>query len=1209
MKIPRVRTTKPVLINKGNDELLSNLDVAALPRQLNCQMLMGRDLIARFFMAFGPIPSVFPDELSRQNAKDKELNMDFFERRSLLSDFKLDPEKEKTRGSLRERLKARLEAHMLKVPIDGFINHPQATVHLTHDAEHPTSFTPQYKFKNPIVVQTITDWVKKMVDEKRFTLYDKEIHGDALQNNVPLMVTPAGTRVCADLRNFNKGLRLDPSLLANIPNIYHEMGSEGYTVFTELDLRGAFLQFMVAKQDQHKLVITWGGKQYVSRSALFGLAHMAQICSRVLTLIFADHKNVKIYCDNIVIGSKTFLEHEKDVVEAIDKCDEFNIRLNPDKCKLAYAQLKTLGNVISEKGLYPDPERVLQIMNWVQPSCPSSLSSFLSVVNYLRIFIRHYSTLTAGLNKLKTLKPAQFTAAWQPKHSVAFLLIKKALAAGPLLKHPDWNKQFTIVVDASITGLGGVLYQPSNPRDPPTPDTIVQFFSRSLKDYEKGFSVYRLELSAIIFGLRNCDEFLYGRHFTILTDHGALTFLESQKNVNRILLGHFAALSEYSFSIFHLPGRLNKPSDGLSRMYQKLWDIKLPDKKVKPASKITEEEENASIYSMHLEFENTMHSELEKFIGVEDIASERLDALEYPEYKDLPKTLKKPKNKEDTISLIKAHHTASEKSSLVKSHHTAGHFGTLATLRSLQREGWSWIGMRGVIEEVIANCPTCQRWSPGKMIYHPVGTIPAALPWDRIQVDMITSFEDSIDNNKYIMVIYDVMSGFTQLRATKDRTARECASTLWEVLMIFGPPKIVQTDGDGSFISEIFSSMIEQFGSQHVTIPAYVPRINGGVERTVQTVSTLLRKMQSDTNMEWDQLIPWTQLMINIKHKELTGSCPFVLFFNRRINLFESYTNRMSEEDDTYNLSDALELWKEREQRLHNVIFPSILLNKDIMKKSMAKDFAHRHTVSENRLPAGAMVMLSDVVRRDKNSPPWLGPFTIVRVMPNGVYTLQDMAGGIYNRDCPREHLKLLSKNDIHAIKDAHYVTRISDYRDVIHLNGVKTREYEVVWADGSTPSWEPIDNFDDQKAIRDFWATKKNVLNLKKPIYSKELTYVVEEIIKYRKTPTGENEFLVRWVGFEELTWEPTSSFKDGSMLNQFMSKNKDLTKLVHPIQDQSSATDHNIDEDHEVSSSTQQESVVVPKPIVLNMGDEIPVIPGGRSSRVRVVPKRLGI
>ena len=27
--------------------------------------------------------------------------------------------------------------------------------------------------------------------------------------------------------------------------------------------------------------------------------------------------------------------------------------------------------------------------------------------------------------------------------------------------------------------------------------------------------------------------------------------------------------------------------------------------------------------------------------------------------------------------------------------------------------------------------------------------------------------------------------------------------------MIFGPPKIVQTDGDGTFISEIFSSMID----------------------------------------------------------------------------------------------------------------------------------------------------------------------------------------------------------------------------------------------------------------------------------------------------------------------------------------------------------------------------------------------------------------
>ena len=160
--LPRVRTRLPVSITKGSDELLSNIDVADLPKNLNCQMIMGRDLITRFNMAFGPIPTVHADEQSRQNAKLKEANLDFFERRSLLSDFVLDPEKEKTREALRSRLSARLNKHMDKVPINGFIRHAQAIVNLTHDEGHATSYTPQYRFKNPTVNKTITQWVDKM---------------------------------------------------------------------------------------------------------------------------------------------------------------------------------------------------------------------------------------------------------------------------------------------------------------------------------------------------------------------------------------------------------------------------------------------------------------------------------------------------------------------------------------------------------------------------------------------------------------------------------------------------------------------------------------------------------------------------------------------------------------------------------------------------------------------------------------------------------------------------------------------------------------------------------------------------------------------------------------------------------------------------------------------------------------------------------------
>ncbi|CAC5386476.1 unnamed protein product [Mytilus coruscus] len=144
----------------------------------------------------------------------------------------------------------------------------------------------------------------------------------------------------------------------------------------------------------------------------------------------------------------------------------------------------------------------------------------------------------------------------------AFDLLKIKLTNAPILTHPDFNKEFILDTDASNVALGGVLSQ----RHEDGKEKVIAYASRSMSKSERRYCVTRKELLAVVYFVKYFKPYLYGRKFTIRTDHSSLRWLLNFKNPEGQVARWIETLSAYDMHIQHRPGTQHRNADALSRI-------------------------------------------------------------------------------------------------------------------------------------------------------------------------------------------------------------------------------------------------------------------------------------------------------------------------------------------------------------------------------------------------------------------------------------------------------------------------------------------------------------------------------------------------------------------------------------------------------------------------------------------------------------------
>ena len=97
----------------------------------------------------------------------------------------------------------------------------------------------------------------------------------------------------------------------------------------------------------------------------FGLKNVGATYMRAMTTMFYDmmHKEIEVYVDDVIIKSKTQVDHVQNMRKFLERERRYDLNLNPAKCAFGVPFGKLLGFIVSRRGIELDPSKIKAIQD------------------------------------------------------------------------------------------------------------------------------------------------------------------------------------------------------------------------------------------------------------------------------------------------------------------------------------------------------------------------------------------------------------------------------------------------------------------------------------------------------------------------------------------------------------------------------------------------------------------------------------------------------------------------------------------------------------------------------------------------------------------------------------------------------------------------------------------------------------------------------
>ncbi len=375
---------------------------------------------------------------------------------------------------------------------------------------------------------------------------------------VPVRKPDGSLRLCVDYRKLNQQTVKEPYYIPSFNEMVEKVG--GGRVLSKIDLAKGFHQVVVKVEDRDKtsFICPFGKYRYIRMP--FGLTNAPSVFQRLMEEVLVDcNEFSRVYIDDILVVSSCWEEHVCHLRKVLEVLREAGLTCKRTKCQFGKRTLEFLGHQIGDGKVSVPAARVAAIKDHPVPQTRKQLRAFLGLVGFYRRFVPGFHRWSSVLTP-HTSTAMSGRVSWTSVMLDAFRALCNSLSASVCLHVPCVSDVFVLDTDASGTGVGAVLSVVRRGEKLP-----VAFFSRQLQGAQKSYSAQELEGLGVYESVRHFAYFLYGRHFTVVTDHKGLIGMMLKSQENRRIMNWSLKLSMFNFTIVYRAGADNVVADNLSR--------------------------------------------------------------------------------------------------------------------------------------------------------------------------------------------------------------------------------------------------------------------------------------------------------------------------------------------------------------------------------------------------------------------------------------------------------------------------------------------------------------------------------------------------------------------------------------------------------------------------------------------------------------------
>ena len=156
------------------------------------------------------------------------------------------------------------------------------------------------------------------------------------------------------------------------------------------------------------------------------------------------------------------------------------------------------------------------------PTNVKRVRSALGMMGYYRKFLKDYAKIAQPLNDLLK-KDTKFNRTEDCEQ--AFNVLKTKLIEAPILRYPQFDKEFVLAVDSSQYSIGCVLSQEHDGKL-----YLICFGGRAHRDNELKWHITDKEGLALVEGIQHFKHYLANNRFIVYTDNVSVKYLQKIKD-------------------------------------------------------------------------------------------------------------------------------------------------------------------------------------------------------------------------------------------------------------------------------------------------------------------------------------------------------------------------------------------------------------------------------------------------------------------------------------------------------------------------------------------------------------------------------------------------------------------------------------------------------------------------------------------------------